>query len=218
MENKVCLIIEDQKETAEFLIKTVMKAFPLIQVVHKCDLKSSVLYLDELIKKQNNLLMLAIVDLGLPDGSGIEFISVLKNKMPNVPAVVATVYDDDSFLFKALSAGAFGYLLKTDDQAFLVDALQRITKNDPPLSPSIARRLLEHFSDESFPDNSDLKLSPRELETLILISKGLTVGEVAAQLKLSSLTVAGYVKTIYQKLHVSNRAELVREATRRGLV
>lgn len=218
MSEKTCLIVEDQNETCSFFTKIVNLAFPKVATVLAQDLKTALSLINDPSQFKNNQLGFCIVDLGLPDGSGIDVILALKEKHPDVPSVVATIYDDDAYLFKALAAGAYGYLLKADDENSLVDALKQIEKNNPPLSPAIARRLLQHFRNEALPNTSDVKLSPREHETLVLIGRGLTVGEVAAQMKLSAQTVAGYVKIIYQKLHVSNRVELIREATRRGLV
>ena len=218
MTGKTCLIVEDQPETGSFLTKIVKVAFPDVATVLAEDLKSALAIINTPSQFSTTPLGLCIVDLGLPDGSGIDVIRELKEKKPDVPSVVATIYDDDAFLFKALAAGAFGYLLKADDESSLVNTLKLIENNNPPLSPAIARRLLQQFREENTPNKSDVNLSPRERETLVLISRGLTVNEVAAEMKLSAQTVAGYVKIIYQKLHVSNRVELMREATRRGLV
>lgn len=218
MIGKTCLIVEDQLETCSFFTKIVTAAFPDAVTMLAQDLKSAMNMINNPLQFKDKPLGLCIVDLGLPDGSGVDIIRMLKEKNSDVPSVVATIYDDDKFLFTALAAGAYGYLLKSDDQSSLVDALKQIEKNNPPLSPAIARRLLQYFRISALPDTSDVKLSPREHETLVLIGRGLTVGEVAEQMKLSAQTVAGYVKIIYQKLHVSNRVELMREATRRGLV
>ena len=218
MTEKTCLIVEDQIETGSFLEKIVKIAFPNVATVLAQDLKSALSIIHNSSQFKNAPLGLCIVDLGLPDGSGIDVIRELKEKNPEVPSVVTTIYDDDAFLFKALAAGAFGYLLKADDEACLVDTLKLIEKNNPPLSPAIARRLLKQFQNSKVNQATDVKLSPRERETLVLIGRGLTVNEAAAEMKLSPQTVAGYVKVIYQKLHVSNRVELIREATRRGLV
>lgn len=218
MTGKTCLIVEDQVETGDYLKKIVCMAFPDAVTLLVQDVKGALSAINNSLQFKDKPLGLAIVDLGLPDGSGIDVIRLLKEKNPEVPAVVATIYDDDNYLFQALSAGAYGYLLKDDDQADIVDALKKIKKDVPPLSPAVARRLIKHFQTPQVQEDTHIKLSPREQETLTLIARGLTVGEVAAKLQLSPLTVAGYVKTIYQKMHVSNRVELVREATRRGLV
>lgn len=218
MTGKTCLIVEDQVETGEYLKKIVNMAFPDAVTMIVQDVKAALSAINNSLQFKDNPLGLAIVDLGLPDGSGIDVIRTLKEKNPDVPAVVATIYDDDNYLFQALAAGAYGYLLKADDHTDMVDALKKISKDAPPLSPAIARRLIKHFQAPQVEEVPQIKLSPREQETLTLIARGLTVGEVAGKLQLSPLTVAGYVKTIYQKMHVSNRVELVREATRRGLV
>lgn len=218
MTGKTCLIVEDQLETGSFLTKIVKIAFPNVVTVLAQDLKSAISIINDPSQFKDAPLGFCIIDLGLPDGSGIDVIRELKEKKPEVLSVVATIYDDDAFLFKALAAGAFGYLLKADDESSLVNTLKLIENNNPPLSPSIARRLLQEFREDNKPHKPDVNLSPRERETLVLIGRGLTVNEAAAEMKLSAQTVAGYVKIIYQKLHVSNRVELIREATRRGLV
>lgn len=218
MNGKSCLIVEDQVATMSFLNKIVTSAFPGIATLQAPDLKSALTFINDPLSFKEKPLGLCIVDLGLPDGSGVDVIRTLKEKNPDVPSVVATIYDDDGFLFKALAAGAFGYLLKSDDENQLIDLLREIKRDNPPLSPAIARRLLQHFKEDNTPVADDVKLSPREHETLVLIARGLTVSEVAVEMKLSAQTVSGYVKIIYQKMHVSNRVELIREATRRGLV
>lgn len=211
-----CLIVEDQIDTFYFLEKAVLEAFPHLEVVHASSVKSA----EQLIGNKNilNLLSLCLIDLGLPDGSGIDIIKKIKLTGCKVPLVVATIYDDDSFLFQALSVGATGYILKQEDSVILVELLKRIERNEPALSPAIARKLLNHFQDTKSHDVVNTKLTPRENETLVLITRGLTVAEVAKQLQLSPQTVSGYVKIIYQKLHVSNRVELMHEASKRKLI
>lgn len=213
----LCLVVEDQAAMAEALKQTVLAAFPKTEVVLKPNLQESQAWLSQ--KSKSTPLDLALVDLGLPDGSGVHLIRQIAEKEPQARSVVVTIYDDDAYLFEALSAGAHGYLLKEEEPALLVETLKRLKRDEPPLSPAIARRLLSHFqapSEKPEPVASDL--SPRERETLTLIAKGLTVAEAAKQMGLSAQTVAGYVKIVYQKLHVSNRVEATRVAIRRGLV
>lgn len=214
---KLCLIVEDQKPTSEFLDKLVKSVYSGMDTIIVHDLEGARKWLKDNASSSRQPLGLCLVDLGLPDGSGINVIRELRKQRPEVPAIVVTIHDDDSFLFAALAAGASGYLLKEEEEIFLADALKRFENHQPPLSPNIARRLLRHFQD-SYIDEPEIKLSPREKETLELLSQGLTVPEIAKNLKISAQTVAGYVKKIYEKLHVSNRVELMREASRRGLV
>lgn len=211
--------MEDQKASAEFVKNLIHLTFPgmPIEVVRSFKEAHGWLY-NKASRRNQNPLGLALVDLGLPDGNGIDIIESIAHSEPDAIPVVLTIYSDDAFLFKALSAGAKGYLLKEEDQATLMEVLKRIEKNEPPLSPAIARRLLGHFAKPCSDEKSQVQLSPREHQTLILLSRGLTVAEVSRHLYLSPQTVSGYVKIIYQKLHVSNRVELIQEANRQKLI
>lgn len=214
----ICLVIEDNR-TTQFLKNVVTSAFPGITVHCTPSIKAAQSWLHErATSTQKAPLYLALVDLGLPDGSGLEVIRLLKEKEPHAQSVVVTIHEEDKYLFEALSAGAVGYLLKKDDPSFLSDILKRILRNEPPLSPSIAARLVEYFRQPKQDNTVKTELTTRESETLTHLARGLTVAEAAAKMGLSAQTVAGYVKVIYQKLHVSNRAEATREAIRRGLV
>lgn len=217
-QRKRCLIVEDQEATCDYLEKAVVEAFPDLDPIIVRTVKASRGWLDQAENRsEGTRLNLALVDLGLPDGSGLEVIRLLAQTRPNLPIVVITIYDDDTHLFAALAAGASGYILKDDDQKSLVDLLRRIQRAEPPLSPSIARRLLQHFRPAAASIPGEIALTVREQETLTLLAKGFTVPEAAKHMNLSAQTVAGYVKVIYQKLHVSSRAEATREAIRRGL-
>ena len=215
----ICLVIEDNR-TTQFLKNVVTSAFPGISVHCTQSVKEAPTWLHDRSNStaQKTPLYLALVDLGLPDGSGLDIVRLLKEKEPHAQAVVVTIYEEDKYLFEALSAGAVGYLLKRDDPAFLSDILKRILHNEPPLSPSIATRLIEYFRQPEKNNTVKTELTTRERETLTHLARGLTVAEAAGTMGLSAQTVASYVKVIYQKLHVSNRAEATREAIRRGLV
>ncbi len=217
---KTCLIVEDQKASVEFIKKLMRAAFPKAPIETARDLKEAESWLNKrAIQKNKEPLGLVFVDLGLPDGNGVEVIQSIARLESEAIPIVVTIYDDDAFLFKALAAGAKGYLLKGDDPEILVETLKRIRRDDPPLSPAIARKLLSFFKENKACEKKDeAKLTPREHETLILLARGLTIPETAKQLGLSAQTVTGYVKIIYQKLHVSNRIELVQEASRRNLI
>ena len=174
---------------------------------------------------QHEAVDLLLVDLGLPDASGLELIRALAEQRPQARSVVVTIFDDDDHLFPALQAGAFGYLLKDRPKVELRAQLRRIQDGEPPLSPSIARRMVQHFARlnaSPAPDDREreeqVALTERESEVLQLVGKGYTLPEIAGQLALSRHTVADYVKQIYRKLNISSRAEAALEAVRRGLV
>lgn len=156
---------------------------------------------------------LALLDLGLPDGSGIELVREFAGSGPQI--VITTIFDDDEHLFEALRAGANGYLLKDEPPTVLVELLRGIGEGRPPLSSSIARRIL-HFFRPPTPRQS--ALSPRETEVLTLVARGYTVRDVADTLGMSYNTAAGHLKSIYHKLAVNSRAEAATEALRLGIV
>lgn len=162
--------------------------------------------------------LVVLIDLGLPDGSGTDIIRDLARDFPAALPVVTTIYDDDAHLFEAIAAGAAGYLLKDSDGAVLADYLRRIHRGEPPLSPSIARRILTSFRSPAFRNAGDADLTPRERDVLALLGRGLRTAEAAQVLKVSEHTVATHVKAIYGKLNISSRAEAALEARNRGLV
>lgn len=163
----------------------------------------------------------ALVDLGLPDGNGIELIADLKRRQPDCEVLVITVFADKERVLSSLRAGASGYLLKTDLPRRIESLLETIASGGSPLSPSIARHLIEVMrpTGASSPGfDPSVSLSDREFEILRLCSKGLRYAEIARVLSLSTHTVNTHLKTIYRKLMVNSRAEAVYEARRMGLL
>lgn len=207
------LILDDLPACLDWLRRALQQAFPGISIRTASTLAEA----RERIAEPSPL-DLALVDLGLPDGDGTTLITRLRQQRPAVIPVVTTVFDDDGHLFPALTAGAAGYLLKDEAIESLAERLLGIVEGQPPLSPSIARRLLRHFQPQPNPVSDTASLTPRETEVLRLIAKGYSVPEAARLLELAKHTVAGYVKDIYRKLDVSNRAEATLEASRRGLI
>jgi DNA-binding NarL/FixJ family response regulator len=205
------LVVDDLADVRAWLADALREAFPGIEV----ELAAS---LGEAMAKIGTPPRIALIDLGLPDGSGTQVIEALRRRGADTLCIVATVFDDDAHLFPALRAGAQGYVLKDQDRASLADMLRGIASGQPPLSSSVARRLLRHFQPMPLQAGEGVPLTPRETEVLRLTAKGLTLNEVAAALGISRHTVSGYLKDIYRKLSVGTRAEAALEAARRGLV
>lgn len=205
------IVLEDNPETRAWLVSCVETAFPGLQILSAANLADAMSLLGQY------QFDLALVDLGLPDGSGMEVIRALHGSQPSCYVVVATIYDDDRNLFTALKSGAKGYILKDQDRERIASYLQGIRKNQPPLSPASSKRLIDHFNSKA-DALADARLTPREVDVLCLIGKGYSVDDAAAMLQLSADTVKGYVKTIYTKLGVSNRSEVTLEAIRLGLI
>ena len=163
-----------------------------------------------------------LVDLGLPDGDGLDIIREAAERWPAVLIMVITVFGDEMKVVTSIKAGATGYLLKDDAAVGIGEAIRQMLAGGSPISPAIARHLIRHFRPEPSADQTrtttTVTLTPREMEILTLASKGFSYAETAALLGLTSSTVSSYTKNIYGKLAVSSRSEAVYEATRMGLI
>jgi len=205
------LLLEDLPESRDWLAAILQRAFPGATGRHAGSLAEARARLEDFEPD------LALIDLKLPDGSGVQLIRALTGAYPDCLCVVSTIYDDDQHLFPALNAGAQGYLLKDQPADEQVELLRGIAAGRPPLSPEIAARLLEVFRGGQQADD-DAGLSPREAEVLGLISKGYPLNRVSEALGISHNTAATHVKSIYRKLKISSRAEACAEAIRLGLL
>jgi DNA-binding NarL/FixJ family response regulator len=207
------LIVDDLPEAQDMLQAIVREAYPSA-FCHRADG----------LKEANALCArvqfdLALVDLRLGDGQGIQLIEQLSVNQPTCASVVASIYDNDESLFQALQAGAQGYLLKGQDPAWLVRQLRGIGQGQPPLSPAIARRLLRHFRGQSRPRAAlEPQLTQRERDVLGLLAQGVHIAEIGSTLGISRHTVGDHVKNIYRKLNISSRAEAALRARSMGLI
>ena len=161
-----------------------------------------------------------LVDLGLPDGDGLDIIRETAQRWPAVLIMVITVFGDELKVVSSIKAGATGYLLKDDATVGIGEAIKQMLAGGSPISPAIARHLIRHFRPAQTEAQAPppVALTPREMEILTLASKGFSYAETAALLGLTSSTVSSYTKNIYGKLAVSSRSEAVYEATRMGLI
>ena len=159
-----------------------------------------------------------LVDLGLPRMSGIDGIRALKSRHPDLPIVVLTVYDDDDRIFQALCAGACGYLLKKTPPERLLEGIRDALAGGSPVSPEVARRLIDLFRDVRPPDGAGHQLTPHEIRVLRLLVEGHTYKTAAAELGVSVNTIAFHMKQIYEKLHVHSKSEAVAKALRSRIV
>ena len=212
---KHILLLEDLPEIRAWMRKLVLQVFPDAVISESARIQDAM----TLVATQK--FDLALVDLGLPDGSGVDVVTKLRDMQPEAQSVVVTIHDDDEHLFPALQAGAFGYILKEQPRELITEQLQRISQGEPPLSPSIARRVMAYFTEKAKPQAANpmpgVTLTDRESEVLLRVAKGYTLPEIGVQLGLSRHTIADYVKQIYRKLNVSSRAEAALEAQRLGL-
>ncbi|MBL8520006.1 MAG: response regulator transcription factor [Betaproteobacteria bacterium] len=166
-----------------------------------------------------------LIDLGLPDMSGIEVIRHANQNVPKCECMVVTVFGDEEHVLASIEAGAAGYLLKDATAEAFLAGIRELISGGSPISPIIARRLLKRFQGEpapvepgATPDGPDVALSAREKEILLLASKGFNYPEMGKLMGISPHTVTSHVKKIYRKLAVHSRGEAVFEANRMGLI
>lgn len=148
-----------------------------------------------------------LMDINLPGMSGIECIICIKNSWPELQVMMLTVFDNSEEIFKSLSAGATGYLLKKTPPAKLLEAIRELASGGSPMSGEIARKVVQTFARPVFHSVSSVSLTPREEEILNYLSKGFLYKEIASELFISIETVRTHVRKIYQKLQVRTRTE-----------
>jgi DNA-binding NarL/FixJ family response regulator len=159
-----------------------------------------------------------LLDIGLPGMSGIEGIPALRKGCPRAALVVLTVYEDNERVFQALCAGAVGYLLKNTPAAKLLDGLKEAVDGGSPMSPKIARRVVEIFRKYQPPEKVDYDLTPHEVRLLKLLVEGHSYRSAADQLGASINTIAFHIKSIYGKLQVHSKSQAVARALSEGLL
>jgi len=211
MNVETVLIVEDISEAMTSLIRIVQSAFPEARLETARSVKEARFLITQ------RPWSMALVDIGLPDGSGLDLVRLFSDLAPETVCVVSTVLGDDGHIVAALSAGAQGYILKGQPEPVLLRQLMQIQHGVPPLSPTIARRIMEHFQRTGPVDTESNRLTGRELEVLSLLAKGLRNADVAVALELAESTIATHIKSIYRKLGISSRAEAALHATRLGL-
>lgn len=200
-------------------LKTALQCTTDIQLLHIASTRSEGLSM--LTQAAVNVLL---VDLGLPDGSGIDVIRAAHAQWPDCNIMVSTAFGDESHVMHSLEAGASGYLLKDSAADKMVLEIRSLYAGGSPISPIIARQILNRMrpaasaTSDSVSRPSDSQLSGRELEVLEHITKGFTADEIATQLSVSRHTILTYVRRIYAKLEVNSRAEVITKARKLGLL
>jgi DNA-binding NarL/FixJ family response regulator len=151
-----------------------------------------------------------LMDINLPGMSGVDAVRKLKPLMPHTQFVMLTVYEDEDHIYKALTAGATGYLLKQTPREELLNALNDVHNGGSPMTSNIARKIVQAFRQPTAPADAEGEgLSPREHEVLDMLTQGYLFKEIADRLNISVHTVNTYVRRIYEKLHVRSRAQAV---------
>lgn len=205
-------IIEDQRRTREGL-RALIDGSLGFQCLGAWSSMEEALRYERLVE-----LDIVLVDLGLPGMTGIEGIAVLRKRCPAAALVVLTVYEDNERVFRALCAGAVGYLLKNTPAAKLLEALSEAVNGGSPMSPEIARRVVEIFRKFHPPERVDYELTPHEVRLLKLLVEGHSYRSAADQLGASINTIAFHIKNIYGKLQVHSKSQAVARVLNDGLL
>lgn len=161
---------------------------------------------------------LMLVDIGLPGMSGIDGVRALKSRYPQLLLLMLTVYKDNDRIFEALCAGACGYLLKNTPPSRLIESLREAVGGGAPMSPEVARRVVELFRRYQPTPQAACHLSPQESRLLKLLAEGHHYKTAAAELGITVRTVAFHTRGIYEKLQVHSKSEAVAKALRSGLI
>lgn len=201
------LVIEDNVSVSTVMTGYLHQVFPAITVHQVASLQEARAQLHSFTPD------IVLLDIGLPDGKGTQLLTESCFNAKSL-VIVTTIFDDSDNVFDALRAGAQGYLLKDETDQQFIQAFEGILAGRPPLSPAIARCMMDFFR----PQIPNKVLSQRETELLTLIAQGQSVRRAAQALGLTQNTAAGYLKNIYQKLQVNSRAAVTRKAIDLGLV
>jgi len=203
-------IVEDDEEIRASLTHRIgeIPSFKLLGAYG--DAESAI---EELLRQKPDVVLM---DINLPGIDGVECVRRLKPKMPTTQFVMLTVYEDNNRLFKSLIAGASGYLLKRTPPAKLVAAIREAHQGGSPMTPQIARRVVQHFQEVIEPSSELQRLTPRETDVLNQLAKGFRYKEIVDNLGISSGTLHSYIRNVYEKLHVHSRTEAVVKFLNRG--
>lgn len=204
-----------------FLIRMVVEKLSFFEDI---DVKYTALNGSDLLVKleENHNIDLILMDIEMPVLNGIEATEIVKQKYPHIKIIMLTVFDNDEHIFNAIKAGADGYLLKEVNAKDLYEGIKETLNGGAAMNPSIAMKTLKLLRNpldiENTQEQEDIKLTPREVEVLEQLSKGLSYNLIADNLILSLGTVRKHIENIYKKLQVHNKLEAVQKAKKNNLI
>ncbi len=200
---KSVIVVEDDRGLREQLVK-ILNSVSGIRCIGACVSAEEALQLVPAREPD-----VVLMDIRLPGMSGIECVAELKHALPTLQVIMLTVYEDSESIFRALKAGADGYLVKSSPPSKLLEAIQDVSKGGAPMSSPIARKVVQHFHAAQPSGSHGEELSPREREVLDLLASGYIYKEIGDKLGIGVETVRTYVKNICEKMHVRSRLEAV---------
>lgn len=210
------LLLVDDHEVVRTGLRMLLESQADMQIVGEASTGREALTLAEELAPQ-----VIVMDITLPDLSGIEVTRQLRKKFADMAIVALTIHEDEQYFFEMLKAGATGYLPKRAAPEDLISAIQAASQGEVYLYPSLAKALVSDFLDRAMgePEHSTMdELTEREQEVLGYLAEGLTNDQIAERLVISKHTVARHRENLMRKLNLHNRSELVKYAIRKGLI
>lgn len=217
MKLKIC-IAEDNY----FLVKSIKEKLSFFdEIIVKYHANNGAELIGKLEENQN--VDVILMDIQMPVMDGIKATELVKNRYPHIKIIMLTVVDDDECVFKAIKAGANGYLLKEIDAEQLYKSILEVTEGGAPMTPSIALKTLNllrnpNISFDEIKDAEEIQLTKRETEILTQLSKGLNYNDISENLIISPSTVRKHIENIYKKLQVHSKMEAVMKAQKQNLI
>lgn len=211
MKTRVCVFDDNKKILESFSL--MMAASETVEICGLFDNWNNV------VEKINECgAEVVFMDIEIPPMSGIEAVQTIRKVNKDIPIIMFTVFEDNAKIFDSICAGANGYLLKKTDPEKLIQSIEEVMQGGAPMSPSIARKVLEKFQAPAQPIPDDYDLTQREREVLKHLTKGLSYKMIAAECNISFETVRTHIKNIYAKLHVASMTEAVAKALNEKIV
>ncbi|MDQ2621711.1 MAG: response regulator transcription factor [Actinomycetota bacterium] len=205
------IVIADDHGIVRSGIRLLLETKPDLEVIGEA--ADGIAARDLIVRERPDL---AILDVKMPGLTGLQATREIKAQAPEVSVLILSMHDDDRYLFEALKAGASGYVLKSQADSDLLDAIRSVERGEPFLSPGAQQALIRDLLERGAPSESDL--TPREEEIVKLVAEANTTREIAELLHLSEKTVENHRANAMKKLGMRDRVELVRYAIRQGLI
>lgn len=203
MKNQIKIAIVEDNQDVQIFLADILNTQNKFSVIGVYDDFQSALKNIPLSKPE-----IVLMDIGLPDGSGIDCIRILKPQFPNIEYMVCTTFEDAEVVLDALEAGASSYVLKRSKPEFIINAVKELYAGGSPMNPDIARIVVSKLNNFEKKEKVDI-LTPREKEIMELLAKGNLYKEIADRLEISINTLKAHCYNIYQKLHVNNKTEAI---------
>jgi NarL family two-component system response regulator LiaR len=210
---KTRVVVADNHPLMRLGIRTALEREPGIEVVGEAANGLEAIQEVERLKPD-----VVLMDLVMPEMDGIEAIGRITDEYSNVRILVITTFSSEDLVFPAIKAGAHGYLLKDSGSSQVEEAIRHVHKGEPSLHPDIARMLMQEVRPEKPNGAAPDPLTPRELEVLSMLARGMSNQEIAEELVIAEVTVRSHISRILDKLHLANRVQATLYALREGMV